>query len=241
MDERNRAEREPNAKQPGKSHPLLSMWLRPIDKYLRRRLAIFEYSQSDDCMFRIEIVENAEDVLLVDGTRLRVGDRLIELHFWNEHVPMMPRGGATLAWARHISRCFDASMRELAVFLAGQRDLDDIRGIHANMTGGAKRQTQQLLRIVQRYGFEWIPSSGRETLGQRAHRFGENILVSALIRTYNPRAAQEGTLKRGRIPLYLSRHTLERYYGDAARPSASNSQSAKAQKPQIIPRSKAGS
>jgi len=240
MDERNRAERELDAKQPADSHPLLSMWLHPIDKYLRRRLAIFEYSQSSNCMFRIEIVQNTEDVLLVDGTRLRVGDRLIELHFWNEHVPVMPRNGATIAWARHISRCFAISMRELAAFLAGRHDLDDIRGIHANMTGGAKRQTQQLVRIVQRYGFEWIPSPRRETIKQRAHRFGENILVSALIRTHNPRAAQEGTLTRGRIPLYLSRRTLERYYGNTAKPSANNSQNTKAPKPQIIPRSKAG-
>lgn len=241
MDERNQAEREPDTKRPANSHPLLSMWLHPIDRYLRRRLAIFEYSQSSDCMFRVEIVENAQDVLLVDGTRLRVGDRLIELHFWNEHIPVMPRNGATIAWARHISRCFDVSMRELAVFLAGRRDLDDIRGIHANMTGGAKKQTQQLVRIVQRYGFEWIPSPGRETLGQRAHRFGENILVSALIRTYNPRAAQEGTLTRGRVSLYLSRRTLERYYGDTTKPSANNPQSTKTPRPQIIPRSKAGS
>jgi len=240
MSERNRAEHEPDTKMPVENHPFLSMWLHPIDRYLRQRLAIFEYTQVADCMFRIEIVANMEDVLLVDGTRLRVGDRLIELHFWNEHIPVMPKEGATVAWARHICRCFDSSMRELAAFLSSRRDLDDIRGLRANMTTGAQKQTEQLVRIVQRYGFEWIPSPGSETLAQRTHRFGENILVSALIRAHNPRAAQKGTLKRGRIPLYLSRHTLERYYGKSAKQPHTNPQSVKAPKP-LIPRSKAGS
>jgi hypothetical protein len=163
---------------------------------------------------------------------------LIELHFWNEHVPVLPNDGATMAWARIISRRFDASMRELAGYLAARRDLDDIRGIRASMTVATKTQADQLRRIVARYGFEWIPPSRRESLGERLHRYGENILVSALIRAHNPKAAQDGTLRRGRIPIYVSRRTLDRYYGSSSKAANIDVQSATAPKPRKIPRSK---
>lgn len=239
MDERSRARAEPDG-HADCMHSLLSVWLHPVDRYLRRRLAIFEYSQARDCIFRIEIVTNARDVLLVDGTRLRIGDRLIELHFWNEHVPVLPNDGATMAWGRLISRCLNTSMRELAVYLARRRDLDDVRGIRANMTAAATTQADRLVRIVERYGFEWIPASGRESVGQCLHRYGENILVSALIRTHNPRATQDGTLRRDRIPIYLSRRTLERYYESSSKVADIDVQSATAPKRHKIPRSKAG-
>lgn len=238
MDERS-AQRVHDAGKPASGRRLLSMWLRPLDTYLRRRLGILEYTQAPDCMFRIQVVTNDEDVLLVDGTRLRVGDRLIELHFWNEHVPPMPDEGATMAWARLISRRFNTSMRELALYLAGRRDLDDVRGIRAIMSSDVKKQAERLVRIVNRYGFEWIPSRAPENLGQRAHRYGENILVAALIRAHNPKATREGTLRRGRIPIYLSRRMLDRRYGKPGAISATNSPSAKPLSPHKIPRSKA--
>src|SRR5262249_61089430 len=54
-------------------------------------------------------------------------DRVIDLHLWNEHVPLMPKQGATIAWARRMCFCIEVSLRELAKHLMARPELDDIR------------------------------------------------------------------------------------------------------------------
>src|SRR5262249_57804037 len=63
-------------------------------------------------------------------------DRVIDLHLWNEHVPLMPKQGATIAWARRMCFCIEVSLRELAKHLMARPELDDISVIRANVTFG---------------------------------------------------------------------------------------------------------
>jgi len=49
--------------------------------------------------------------------------------------------------------------------------------------------------------------------GERLHRFGENILISLILLAHNPGALHFGTLKRVRVPIYMSRRVLERKFG----------------------------
>ena len=69
---------------------------------------------------------------MADGTHLGPGDRIIELHIWNEQFPCFSAGGATLSWGRQINRRVDISLRELARYLVAAPDLADIRAIRAD-------------------------------------------------------------------------------------------------------------
>ncbi len=152
--------------------------------------------------------------MLRDGTRVHIGQRIARLHFWNEQVPAVPRTGATIGWGRRMQRAIATSLGELASFLAARPEFSDVTVICADAPSGTKTQTDQLARIMARYGFEAIVQSGRMSIGERLHRFGENILISLIILAHNPGALRADTLKRVRLPIYLSRRILEREFGE---------------------------
>jgi hypothetical protein len=162
----------------------------------------------------MEITRSADDLLLRDGTRLRPGDRIINLHFWTEQVPLIPLAGPTFAWARHISRMFESSLQELAHHLAVRADVEDITAIRVNTALGSAARSDQISRVLSRFGFEVGPRQGQPSLGERIHRYGENILISLMVLAHNPITVRSDTLKRDRVVLYLSRRSLERRYGN---------------------------
>ncbi len=198
------------------SHPWLAGLLFALDERLRRRLAVVEYSHSPSCIFRLEIARAERPLQLRAGAQVRPGDRVARLHFWNEHVPVVPPGGATIAWAGRMRNAIAAALHELADYLAARSDLADVVAICADVPSGTRAQSAQLARIMARYGFEAVAEPERLTLGERLHRFGENILISLIVLAQNAAALRADTLRRTRLPIYLSRHTLERRFGAAA-------------------------
>jgi YkoP domain len=183
-----------------------------LDRWLRRRHGVYEYTNDPECIFRINRAAAEVDLLLSDGSHIRPGDPILNLHLWNEHIQPMPHDGATLAWARRLSRAVDISLRELAQSLAGQYDLDDIAALRADMRLGPTARSQQLARIAARYGFE--SAAFRAETGS-LRQFGENILICLLLLAANPAAIRTDVLRRDHALVYLSRAGLERRYGGA--------------------------
>lgn len=181
-----------------------------LDRWLRRRQGIYEYSSDPVCLFRINRAEAEESLTLSDGTRVRLGDPILNLHLWNEHIRPMPLRGATLGWGRQMHRALEVSLSELACWLAHEPDLGDITAVRADMRIATARQSQQLTRIVARYGFE---SAAWQTDTVSLRQFGENILMYLLVLAANPVATRSNILWRDHALVYLGRGTLERRYG----------------------------
>lgn len=196
------------------SHPWLAGLLFAFDVRQRRRQAVFEYSRNPACIFRLDICRARRLLTLRDGTRVGVGERVARLHFWNEHVPLLPADGATIGWARRMQRAIAISLRELARYLAEQPDLVDIAVICGDVPSATKSQSGQLARIMAYYGFETIAEPEYLSLGERLHRLGENILISLIVLAHNAGALRADTLLRVRVPIYLSRRMLERDFTD---------------------------
>jgi len=192
--------------------------LSAFDDRQRRRQAVFEYTNSPACIFRLDITRAPHDLALHDGTRVRAGDRVARLHFWNEQIPPLPEDGATIAWARRMQRAIGLSLHELARYLAERPDLADIAVISGLVPSATKSQSGQLARIMAYYGFETIPEPHPLPLRERLHRLGENILISFIVLAHNAGALRADTLMRVRVPIYLSRAALESEFaaGDAA-------------------------
>lgn len=196
----------------GRIHGLVSQAIFSLDLWLRQRQEVFEYTSSRDCIFRIQIGRLAHAAVLSDGTCLEPGERILELHLWNEQIPVIPPGGASLTWARRMSRQLDVSLAELRRYLVTRPDLADIRAVRANMSFATSEQVSQVARISHRYGFDPVPDPRGLTLAGRLHLFGENILITLLVLAQNAEALRRDSLRRDRSQVFLSRGVLERRY-----------------------------
>ena len=183
-----------------------------LDRWLRRLQGVYEYTANPICLFRINRGEADQTLTLSDGTRIRPGVPILNLHLWNEHMPPMPRDGATVAWARQTNRAVGTSLRELARWLAGQPDLADIAALRADMRLATGAHSRQLMRIATHLGFE--STAFRAETGS-LRQLGENILMYLLVLAANPAAIRTDVLRRDHALFYLSRAALERRYGGA--------------------------
>jgi len=195
------------------SHPWLAQAIFALDSKLRRHLAVVEYSADPSCIFRLGFARSRHALTLRDGTCVQVGDRVAELHFWNEHIPPIPPQGTTIRWARDTQQAMATSLRQLGYYLSSRSELRDINVICANVSSGTKAQSQQVARIMAYFGFEAFTESEQLSIGDRIHRFGENILISLMVFAHNAAALRLDTLSRVRVPIYLSRRTLEEKFG----------------------------
>jgi hypothetical protein len=182
-----------------------------LDRWLRRWHGVYEYTDNPACIFRVNRASADADLLLSDGSHIRPGDPILNLHLWNEHIQPMPLSGPTVAWAQRLSRAIDLSLRELARSLAGRHDLDDIAALRADMRVGTAEQTRQLARIAGRYGFE---AAAFQADTGSLRQLGENIMIYLLVLAANPVAVRADVLwRRDHALVYLSRVALERRYG----------------------------
>jgi len=202
------------------SHPRLAEAIFALDALLRRHYAIIEYSVHPFCIFRLQIGRSPRGLMLADGTGVEPGQRIARLHFWNEHIPPVPRNGTTICWARQMRKSISISLRELARYLSSRPDLNDVGLVCGDVPSATRSQRQQIEYIMAHFGFETVMGSERLLLHERIHRLGENILISLTVFAQNAGALRLDTLSRVRVPIYLSRRALECRFGDAAAPEA---------------------
>lgn len=77
----------------------LALAVRNLDRVLRSVLGIVEFFDSPTCILRIAFLQAPLDLELPDGTRIKKSDELVELHFWNEHLPRVQDCGSPFGWA----------------------------------------------------------------------------------------------------------------------------------------------
>ena len=189
-----------------------------LDRRIRRRIGVYEYTPHPECLFRLQVVRITDPLVLTDGTSVEPGSRVLVLHLWNEQVPVIGATGPTLAWARRVDRAMDISLRELACYLAAQPALRDVAVICGDMPVIGSAQAEQLARILARYGFEAaVDETDRRGL---LHRFGDGVLVLMLVWAANPRAVRSAMLRCRNMRIFVSRAALEQRYM-AAVPRAS--------------------
>jgi hypothetical protein len=199
------------------SRPTWLGWLVfELDSWLRSYQGVYEYTRHPSCLFRIQRNSAPTDLTLSDGTHIHPGDPILDLHLWNEQMP--PLGAeVTLAWARELSRDIQISIRELALYLARNHDLDDIVALRADMRLGTSDRTERLMHLSARYGFERVDERVMEA--GFLHQFGENILLFLLLLATNPVSLRKPMFWRDHAVVYLSRRLVEERYGKPTRPS----------------------
>jgi hypothetical protein len=198
-------------------YALLERIVFAIDAALRRWYSIVEFTSDPACILRIRVGRLERPLVLADGTCGRAGERFIDLHLWNEHIPAMPEEGASIAWARRMHLSFQHSLQQLVRYLATRPDLADIAVVRCTLMFASPERDAQMARLLGRYGFELVPGASALTISEHARRFGENIQVSLVVLTRNRAALRRDTLRRGRTRMFMSRRALEQRYGGAGR------------------------
>jgi hypothetical protein len=196
--------RRPRRDVPGLRDRLWGLLVRATDVGLRRWYGVREFTDDPACLLRLALAPAPHAVSLSDGTRIEAGETIAVLHIWNEQIPRFRRAGPDLGWAIGVRRRLLRSFAILARHLEHDPAWRDVRGIHACITFGSRRRRAQIRRAASRFGFDLIEEGAPAGL----HEFGENFLIWALTRGFNPSALRRQPFLRDRTEVWISRQRL---------------------------------
>ncbi len=180
------------------------------DIILRRYHGVREFTDDPRCLLRIGFGEARHPVQLSDGTFIRTGETVGDLHFWNEHLPRFPPLGPDLRWAKTVEDRARHSLETLARHVAQDPCWADIQAFRGNIALSRMRaRLRQMRRVADRYGFEVKDDPAMGPL----RALGEDMVIWALTRAFNPVAGRRQGFLRQRREVWISRRQLLARYG----------------------------
>ncbi len=182
--------------------------VRAIDLVLLRYYGIFTFSDDPKCILRLSRGACHEAFVLKDGTHIAAGDPVLEVHLWNEQMPPLPAEGGTLMWGLAVTRRLHRSLRELAEFLARERELQSFCVLHGEAGFFQVDEFPQLRAFVEPLGFDFRAG---QAPGWRIWKpeFWENLYSWWLMWTFSPGSLRGKHFSRmARCDFWISRATL---------------------------------
>jgi hypothetical protein len=184
-----------------------------IDAALRRAYGIFEYSSEPTCMFRLRRIR-AERALSLRNAQVSRGEKLIELHVWNEHWPRLASDGADMAWAKRLQRLVLASLRDVATYVQRHQDLATAKAIGGPSITFSPTRGAGTARLLDRLGFISVDAPRRAPVLELLDR----LYLWRLIGAYQPMSPSLAeVLVTRRMELWIPMDDfLRRYAGHGA-------------------------
>ena len=160
--------------------------IRLLDAVLRRISSNYAFCDDPGCLFRLRQTR-ASHTMRLPGTTILRGEPVLELHVWNPHVPLMPEGGASLAWALNLRRMLIHSLQLVAGEMLGDPALGGVRAVGGDSVMVDLSGSSGSKRLMQRLGFTVTVYQG--PLGAFGE-FCKNLHAWMLMWTYNPASLQ---------------------------------------------------
>lgn len=194
--------------------------VRSIDAILVRIYGVRTFTDDPECILRInsepQVLEHP--LTLPDGTYLATGTTVIEIHFWNEHLPVIEGAGADLLWGRRFGRRLSHSLTLLLRYAVSDPSLAGFAAVHGVLGFIQEGEVDFFRRLAARFGFLLELQS---SAGLRFWRgaFWAGLYSWWLMWTFNP-----GTLRSKRFrdvalsDLWITRDAMLRLYGPADEP-----------------------
>jgi hypothetical protein len=193
---------------------LLCGAVRQLDGSLRRRQGIIEFTDDVECILRLSAHQAERDVALGDGM-VRRGDRIGELHLWNEHILPMSGGGANMVWGAAMRRRLRRSLVRLAAFVDSDLNFAGIQVFRGEAAFGPGKELDRTRCFAAGFGFEITKRPKARGLGDGLAAAAQTLFMWGMVRTFNRGAWR--TLERLARPtwfqLWMTRGTLRRRYG----------------------------
>lgn len=184
-----------------------------LDWVLRRWQGIYEFCRADDCLLRAAIAKANRDVELPDGTWIRRGDRVLELHWWNEHVARLVANKPALARAKLFPSLVQHSLQLFGRYLVNAPEARDLGFIHAHAVLVTQSSERDIADRAQQYGF-WTLVPSADLLG-RAHDFFEEFFVRALFWALHRRKRVKRLRTLKQVELWATRSEFLARYAPA--------------------------
>jgi hypothetical protein len=131
--------------------------VRRLDALLRRRLGVFEFCDDPECLLRLRLARAPHDLLLPDAT-VCAGEPVLELHLWNEQLPLPPRAGPDLAWAVRLHRLWVKSLRLVAQHIGSDAHLAGVRALGGSTVLADSEEVVGRYGLFRRLGFAVLPA-----------------------------------------------------------------------------------
>ncbi|MGC8668147.1 MAG: YkoP family protein [Chthonomonadales bacterium] len=183
-----------------------------LDAVQRRRFGVYEFTDDDRCILRVARTQATEHVVLGDGTEVAPGDPILEIHFWNEHIPEMGPDGPDLAWAARFLKRWLHSLRLLARYIQHSPECSQIVAIRG-VSSFASHALGKYQHVTGLMGFELhreVPRSRRDEV----ICFFVSLYVWVIVWVLHPaglRGKPVATAERG--SLWISRRGLLERFG----------------------------
>lgn len=186
-----------------------------LDRMLRSVLGIIEFCDSESCILRIAFRRARADMDLGKGTRINKFDELIELHFWNEHLPSVRDCQSPFGWAVRFRDRMRTSLDLLAAHVERDPKLHNVTVFHARLVLPLDGRWMKCVCIAEDFGF--AVAQPPPTLPERFHDTLENFLIYALVWAFHPRKIQQRRAALERVHWWISRQDLLDRYRNVAR------------------------
>jgi hypothetical protein len=200
------------------SHGIVQSAIFQLDRVLRRWQGIYEFCQADDCLLRVAIARAKKPLTLPDGSEIRPGDEILEIHWWNEHVARMLADKPALARAKCLLALVQHSFEQLAQYLATAPEAKNVRFVHGNAVLPMRSRRNEIAARVRQYGF-WVVQPGLGFL-ERVHDYFEKYLVWALLWAFHHHKPEMKAHTLRRVDLWATRAEFLASYRPALESSA---------------------
>ncbi|MGA7614338.1 MAG: bacteriohopanetetrol glucosamine biosynthesis glycosyltransferase HpnI [Thermoanaerobaculia bacterium] len=182
-----------------------------VDRILRRRYHIHEFSNDPRCIFRLGPLES-EEALPESERAADIGaEQAIQFHLWNEHVPSRTSGDS-LSWGREFSRRFLLTLRLLAKYVSDQPGLHTAEIFVGETSLSTSHTLAELQAMASRWGFRFERVETRHSGWSRFTTFWEHVYVVLLTRTFNAGGSAPGASRLQRLRIWITREELLRRY-----------------------------
>jgi hypothetical protein len=183
-----------------------------LDRMLRSLLGITEFCDSDFCILRIAFRRARSEMDFGNGTRLKKSDEMIELHFWNEHLPHVQ---SPFGWAVRFRSQMHSSLNLLAAHVARDPSLQNATVFCARLVLPLDGRWTKCVCVAEEFGFS-VARLPR-TAPQRFHDTLENLLIYALVWTFHSQKLRRRQAPLERVYWWISRKDLLERFRNANR------------------------
>lgn len=182
--------------------------VRATDAVLRRIGGVFEFEDDSEGLLRIAVRHARHTAVLRDGTRIERGAPVVELHFWNEHLPPFPPAHTEFGWAPRVERQIQSSLCRLAEYMRTHPEFANALALRIRLSVARHGAPSVLARLLVDAGFEPVErlATGPET--ETLLHFIEGLWAWLLTWTYNPRALIGWRFDRTACEYWISRRRL---------------------------------
>ncbi|MCL5734399.1 MAG: hypothetical protein M1274_02235 [Actinobacteria bacterium] len=180
-----------------------------IDGLLVRHYGVKVIADDPQCILRVSSRILEKPVTLSDDAELAAGTPVIEIHFWNEHLPQIGEGGADFAWAKQFMGRLSHSLDLLAVYALSAPEYSGFVAIHGQLIFIPTIDVALLKRTAARLGFTTIDVRAAPGLRFWTAAFWTCLYTWWLMWTFNPNSLRAKQFRDLAITdLWMSREAL---------------------------------